>query len=484
MSGVLNEPGPASMLFAIWAAPYRTPARFVALVALLLPWTTTGVIFALIPLLVAFSFVDLRWLPPLLLPPFFLPLARVVVPHIWGLAPGGPPGAEGAPQKGPVLEPRGPPLPIPPFGAGPRGKGGFSRSRGLCALLRVYSLAVATDPVLSLKLYLSRGPYKVESGVAVRNYIDQSQEFGPGAIPLSNPILRLFRKARTRIAMLFAVFLLGFLLNMIFVVVSRTALVTLPILVVVFALLHLRWRTVSLAVSGMALVAVALWSVSPHLRATVAKFQGDYEMSAQDSKVSGMGSRLEYWRKSLGFIAEAPLIGHGTGSIRGLFAGVAADADVDPLRGQIVSDPHNQTLSVAVQWGVAGVVVLYALWFAHLLMFRGEGLACWVGLLVVVQNMPSSLINSHLSYAPPGGFPPRGRVPPGAAGGTRRRWSEKRADAVPDQGDARQKQQAEHDIAEMLVAQRVIDARAGPGADQRAGECDHREPDHLERDQP
>jgi O-antigen ligase len=119
-------------------------------------------------------------------------------------------------------------------------------------------------------------------------------------------------------------------------------------------------------------------------------------MEANNNSISGMGSRLEYWRKSLRFIADAPLMGHGTGSIRGLFASVAVDADIDPLHGEIVSNPHNQTLSVAVQWGVLGVLILYALWFAHLLMFRGEGLACWIGLLVVVQNMLSSLLNTHL----------------------------------------------------------------------------------------
>jgi O-antigen ligase len=37
-------------------------------------------------------------------------------------------------------------------------------------------------------------------------------------------------------------------------------------------------------------------------------------------------------------------------------------------------------LNVAVQWGAAGVVLLYAMWFVHLLMFRGEGLAAWIGL--------------------------------------------------------------------------------------------------------
>jgi O-antigen ligase len=262
----------------------------------------------------------------------------------------------------------------------------------------LYSFTVAIDPRLSLKLYLSRGPYQVESGIAVRNYIDQSQEFALCAIALVYPIVTLVQQGRVRIAALFAVLALGFLANMMFVVVSRTALVTLPVLLVVFALLHLRWRAALVAGAATALIAVALWAVSPHLRATVGKFQSDYERSleADNNSISGMGSRLEYWRKSLGFIADAPLIGHGTGSIRGLFAGVAANPHDDPLRGEIVSNPHNQPLSNAVQWGMVGVLVLYALWIAHLLMFRGEGLACWIGMLVVVQNMLSSLLNTHL----------------------------------------------------------------------------------------
>jgi O-antigen ligase len=45
---------------------------------------------------------------------------------------------------------------------------------------------------------------------------------------------------------------------------------------------------------------------------------------------------------------------------------------------------------------VIGVILLYAMWLSHLLLFRGEGLAVWLGLLVVVQNMLSSLFNSHL----------------------------------------------------------------------------------------
>ena len=43
-----------------------------------------------------------------------------------------------------------------------------------------------------------------------------------------------------------------------------------------------------------------------------------------------------------------------------------------------------------------GVVLLYAMWLVHLLLFRGEGLVAWIGLLVVVQNIFTSLFNSHL----------------------------------------------------------------------------------------
>jgi O-antigen ligase len=34
-------------------------------------------------------------------------------------------------------------------------------------------------------------------------------------------------------------------------------------------------------------------------------------------------------------------------------------------------------------------------WLSHLLLFRGERLVAWIG-LVVVQNLVSSLFNSHL----------------------------------------------------------------------------------------
>ena len=53
-------------------------------------------------------------------------------------------------------------------------------------------------------------------------------------------------------------------------------------------------------------------------------------------------------------------------------------------------------MNVAVQWGALGILVLYSMWIVHLLLFRGSDLGSSIGLLVVIQNVMSSLFNSHL----------------------------------------------------------------------------------------
>lgn len=103
---------------------------------------------------------------------------------------------------------------------------------------------------------------------------------------------------------------------------------------------------------------------------------------------------MEFFKKSVAFVVEAPAIGHGTGSIPKLFRqaasgqGGAAIASVNP---------HNQILAVAIQLGVLGTAVLLAMWLAQLSLFGGPGMVAWLGLIVVTQNMVSSLFNSHIA---------------------------------------------------------------------------------------
>jgi O-antigen ligase len=179
------------------------------------------------------------------------------------------------------------------------------------------------------------------------------------------------------------------------VTVSRTALVTMPIMLLVFALLHLKWRNVVILLGTMIVLAGVAWAASPHLRARTATFLTDYQLYKERNIPTSAGLRLEFWQKSLRFFAEAPVIGHGTGATRGLFER-AATGPQGGAAAEVVANPHNQTLNVAIQWGLIGVVALYAMWWSHLMVFRGDGLATWIGLLVVVQNFFTSLFNSHL----------------------------------------------------------------------------------------
>jgi O-antigen ligase len=280
------------------------------------------------------------------------------------------------------------PLLLYHFQRSPRGEWVFIAFLASCALLMLVSWVVAFDPNLTLK------PEADARGIFVKNYIDQSQEFALCAVALAYPVMALLRTKRLSLAALLAAVALGFVANMVFVVISRTALVSLPVLLALFAMLHLSRRAFIVALCAAGLIAGVAWNTSATLRATAMKFVYDYQKTSLDNEISGVGSRLEYWQKSLEFFAAAPVIGHGTGSTRGLFE-QAAIGQTGAL-GEVVANPHNQTLNVAVQWGVVGIGVLYAMWWLHLRLFRGEGLVAWIGLLVVVQNVFTSLFNSHL----------------------------------------------------------------------------------------
>jgi O-antigen ligase len=286
------------------------------------------------------------------------------------------------------------PLLIYHFARSPRGTAMFAGFLISCAVLSLVSCLIALDPLLSAKLHFSSGPFNPTNGIFVRNYIDQGQEFSLCAVALAYPVVRAWQEGRTRKALLLAALALWLVVNLLFVITSRTALVTMPIMLAVFALLHLRWRVALALVCGFALLTALAWFTSRQLQETVGKFFTDYGYTSVQKNETGIGARLIYWQKSLRFFADAPVFGHGTGSTRGLFEQVAEKQTGTLVA--VVSNPHNQTLNVAVQWGIVGVALLWAMWLVHLLLFRGEGLVAWIGLLVVVQNMLSSLVNSHL----------------------------------------------------------------------------------------
>jgi O-antigen ligase len=401
MTEAVRPDANASWLSLIWSARNDPAARIfnvdllACLIAILLPWTTTGVGISVVLWLVALApTIEPRALfQSLMRPASALPIALfalVLVGMLWSDAP----SHERLHQLSQLGKFLVLPLLIYHFQRSQRGLWVFVAFLISCALLAIVSCITALDPNISAKLYFSRGGYLPTSGIFVRNYIDQGQEFSLCAVALAYPVVTSLRDGQMKKALLLASVAFLLVANMMFVVTSRTALVTMPVMLVIFLLLHLRWRVAAAVLCAMALLAALAWFGSSHLRTTVGKFFIDYRETMIQNNESGMGSRLIYWGKSLKFLADAPVIGHGTGSTRGLFE-KAAIGEIG-AKAMVVSDPHNQTLNVAVQWGAVGVILLYAMWLAHLLLFRGEGLVSWIGLLVVIQNFLTSALNSHL----------------------------------------------------------------------------------------
>lgn len=279
------------------------------------------------------------------------------------------------------------PILICHFSRSDRGRYVFYAFAASCAVLMLYSWIALYWPGASIH-------YKADQpGVPVKNYIDQSQGFVFCAFALAAIAAETFRRGRRALAISCAIIAIALLANLAFVNVARTALVYSPILAVLFAYRYLERREFWIACPALLAVLAGLWMTSPNLQNKVSAAFAQYRLAQQEQETNSVGQRLELWEKSIALFKLAPIIGHGTGSARVLLTRDAPKLTDAPA----IGNPHNQTLLFVIQWGILGALALYAMWIAHLMTFRGDGVVAWIGMMAVVQNILSSLFNSHLS---------------------------------------------------------------------------------------
>jgi O-antigen ligase len=229
-------------------------------------------------------------------------------------------------------------------------------------------------------------------GVPVKNYIMQSAVFAICAFALIGQAADFWR-TRTRLVPVLLLLAAAFLANIVYVSTARTTLVVVAAMLVLFGVRQFGWRgALGAPVIGILLAGMA-WVSSPYLRDRVSTAVNQLEIYGTGDVNTPTGLRIEYWKKSFAFIGEAPVFGHGTGTIPMLFR---RDATVETLPSLITTNPHSQILAVTLELGLLGAVVLLAMWVGHLALFRAGMLVAWFGLLVVTYNVLSSLFNSHL----------------------------------------------------------------------------------------
>ena len=232
-------------------------------------------------------------------------------------------------------------------------------------------------------------------GIPVKDYIVQSAEFLISAFACGHLAMTAWQDGRRAWALALVALALAFLGNIAFVVTARTSLLTFPVLLLLFGAQRFGARgTMTLALGGV-LFAGAVWVSSPYLRERTFSVVDELQRYHSQNAETSAGYRLEFWKKSIGFVAEAPVLGHGTGSIPALFR--AAAGHDSRVAAAVTGNPHNQTLEVAIQFGLIGVALLFAMWMAHFLMFDSSaGLFAWLGQALVIQTVIGSLFLSYL----------------------------------------------------------------------------------------
>lgn len=231
-------------------------------------------------------------------------------------------------------------------------------------------------------------------GVPVKDYVLQSGIFLICAAALVGVADEFRRAARGRVALGLLALAALFVGNIAFVITSRTTLLVAPFLVVMLGWRQRRWKGVAAAILVGFGLAAALWLASAQLRERTLASAQELRAYFGNTEVSSTALHLEFLRESMRIVETAPVIGHGTGAIAEQFrrttagqAGVSSVATVNP---------HNQIFAVAIELGAVGALLLIAMWAAHFMLFRGCGTAALIGEIVVVQNIVSSTVNSHL----------------------------------------------------------------------------------------
>jgi O-antigen ligase len=231
-------------------------------------------------------------------------------------------------------------------------------------------------------------------GVPVKDYISQSGQFLIGAFAalyLAKDYVRANRRLAAVSALLLAVL---FVVDIVYVRSGRTAFAVFPVLAILFGLRLFGWKGVAGALVIAAVAAALGWASSSYLRMRTTSVLDEIVRYRTENAVTSSGERLEFWKKSVRFIADAPLIGHGTGSIPAMFRGAVAGT-TGPAA-EATTNPHNQTFAVGIQLGAIGIALLWAMWIAHVALFRGDGYVAWFGLVAVASSIVGSLFNSHL----------------------------------------------------------------------------------------
>jgi O-antigen ligase len=232
-------------------------------------------------------------------------------------------------------------------------------------------------------------------GVPVHDDVSQGSEFLVCAFALIGVGLSAFGKRDRTLTLVTSVMAALFLIDFSMIgLFSRISIVVAPVLGCLLGWRRFRLSGLVFGIMASASIAIVFWFASPTVRERIGSSIDELSNYEVTNEATPIGQHVAFLKESLAIIAAAPFVGHGTGSIGHEFHQITAGKS--GVSGEATDNPHNQTFAIAIQLGLVGAILLWSMWIAHFLLFCRDGTIAWIGTVVVVENVLSSVVHSHL----------------------------------------------------------------------------------------
>lgn len=230
--------------------------------------------------------------------------------------------------------------------------------------LVAFALAVGLVLLISCGMDLGLIPQRALtlSEPAMRNTVfKEYTQQGVAVLVLGSMALAAAMTTRSRPRMIFfsAVALLS-LINIVFMLESRTAYLTLVPLLAYWV-----WRTLikgrvgwrsTLTACTFAVAALAfVWFTPPVRERLVVSVVKEAELYASQRTPTSTGIRLELWRRTLPIIAAAPVFGHGLSQWAPLYR--QSIEGLPNFNAFLMGHPHQEMLLILAEQGMAGLLI-------------------------------------------------------------------------------------------------------------------------------
>ena len=184
--------------------------------------------------------------------------------------------------------------------------------------------------------------------------------------------------------------------NVVFMSEGRTGYLVLFCLILLFCYQIYRFRGLLLGGIFLVMFSTLVYNYSDILRHRVSEISENMQEYQQGNTNTSIGKRIEFYQNSLRLVREEPLLGGGTGSFSYQYKWLAAQQAIDST-----TNPHNEYLMIAVQWGLLGVGLfvglLYLMWqMTNYLSTMAKGLVVTIAVGCLVNSLWLDSTEGHL----------------------------------------------------------------------------------------